>query len=74
MARWHGQQIAAISARPPLPPTRTYASAAKDAPKGDIETRIAVAMEHLRVLHEDGEIEWTDVSPQAAYEMAFLDD
>ena len=74
MARCHGQQIAAISARPPLPPNGTWISPVKDAPKGDIETRIAAAMEHLRALHEDGEIEWTDVSPQTAYEMAFLDD
>ena len=36
--------------------------------------RITAAMEHLREVHEDGEIEWTDVSPQTAYEMAFLDD
>jgi hypothetical protein len=30
-------------------------------------------MEHLREPHEYGEIDWTDVSPQAAYEIAFLD-
>jgi hypothetical protein len=74
MQRWHGQQMAAVSARPQLPPTRTWSSPGEKAPVDDIETRIATAREQLRELHEDGEIEWTDVSPQAAYEMAFLDD
>jgi hypothetical protein len=31
-------------------------------------------MEHLRERHEYGEIDWTDVSPLATYEMAFRAD
>jgi hypothetical protein len=74
MARWQKQQLAAISARLPLPPSQTWASPPDTAPQGAIEARIAAAMEHLRELHEYGEIDWTDVSPRAAYAMAFLDD
>ncbi len=74
MARWHEQQLAAISARPPMPPSRPWPTPDTAAPKSVIEARIAEAMEQLRDLHEHGEIEWTQVSPQAAYEMAFLDD
>lgn len=39
-----------------------------------VEARIATAAERLRELREAGEIDWTDVSPLAAYEMAFIDD
>jgi len=42
-------------------------------PTNEIEARIAAAMEDLRDLHEAGEIDWTNLSPQAAYEFAFLD-
>jgi hypothetical protein len=31
-------------------------------------------MEHLRTLHETGEIEWSQVSPLIAFQMAFMDD
>ena len=55
---------------PPPAATPTEATAAKSA----IEARIAAAMDQLRELHEFGEIDWIDVSPQAAYEMAFLGD
>ena len=40
----------------------------------DIEARIAAAAEELLTLHEHGEIEWTDLSPHAVYELAFMDD
>jgi hypothetical protein len=43
------------------------------APKS-VEARIPAAAEELRRLHESGEICWTDLSPLAAYQMAFLDD
>jgi hypothetical protein len=39
-----------------------------------VEARIAAAAEELRRLQESGEIGWTDLSPLAAYQMAFLDD
>jgi hypothetical protein len=62
MTRWHQQQLAAISARLSLPPSQTWALSPDTAPKSAIEARIAAAMEHLRDLHEYGEIDWTDVS------------
>jgi hypothetical protein len=68
------QQLAAISARLTLPPSQTWASPPDTAPKSAIEARIAAAMEQFLERHEYGEIEWTDVSPQGVYEMAFLDD
>ena len=74
MTRWHAQQLAAISTRPPLPSMTDWTAATAKEPRTHIEERIAEAMEHLRELHENGEIDWTDVSAQAAYEMAFLDD
>jgi len=73
MTRWHKPQLAAISARLTLPPLQTWASHPDAAPKSAIEARIAAAMEHLQEPHECGEIDWIDVSPQAAYEIAFLD-
>jgi hypothetical protein len=36
--------------------------------------RIDAAIEQLRHLHEAGEIDWSDVSAQAACEWAFMDD
>ncbi|MGA9867267.1 MAG: hypothetical protein WBQ75_12620 [Acetobacteraceae bacterium] len=39
-----------------------------------IEARTERAAERLRELHEAGEIDWTDVSPLAAYKMAFMDE
>ena len=74
MARWYKQQLAAIAARPPLPSSRSWPSQPDAAPKNATDARFAAAAEHLRALHENGEIEWTDVSPLAAYEMAVLDD
>ena len=74
MARWHSQQLTAIAARPPQPSVPDWTLNDHKTPKTQIEARIAEAMEHLRELHENGEIEWTDVSAQAAYELAFLDE
>jgi hypothetical protein len=39
-----------------------------------VDARIAEAAAHLRTLHEAGEIDWSDVHPLAAFEMAFIDD
>ena len=74
MARWHAQQLATISSRPSLPPQRDWKQPIENPTKSLVEARVCEAMEHLRALHECGEIEWTDVSALAAYEMAFLDD
>ena len=74
MACWYRQQMALILARPPLPPRQAWDAPAITTQKNAIESRVAEATERLRELHEDGEVEWTDVSSQAAYEMAFLDD
>lgn len=74
MARWYRQQIEAIAARPPVPPPRAWPDPVRVAPANEIEDRVANALERLRELHECGEIDWTDLSPQAALEIAFLDD
>lgn len=74
MTRWYRQQMATIAVPPPMPLLRNWPTLPPAAPDDAIETRIAAAMEHLRALHECGEIEWTDLSPQTACEMAFLDD
>jgi hypothetical protein len=73
MAHWYRQQLALISARPPVPPRQAWQEHSPVTPTNEIEARIAAAMEDLRDLHEDGEIDWTNLSPQAAYEFAFLD-
>lgn len=38
-----------------------------------IERRIEQAAEHLRELHEAGEIDWEDIDQISAYHAAFLD-
>src|SRR4051794_26674506 len=50
----------------PLPARTAHFQAVGDGLAAD-------ALEHLRELHECGEIEWTDVSPHAALELAFMD-
>ena len=42
-------------------------------PSSSYEGKIAQAAEHLRDLQEMGGIEWLDLSPLAAYQMAFMD-
>ena len=74
MANWHAQQLAAIASRPPFPPPLPWPDPLHTAPPDQIEARITAAMDELRDLHECGEIEWTDLSPRAAYELAFMDD
>jgi hypothetical protein len=74
MAHWYRQQMATITAPPPMPLSRDWPTLPPAAPGDAIETRIAAAMEHLRTLHECGEIDWPNLTSQAAYEMAFLDD
>jgi hypothetical protein len=74
MTRWYRQQMATITAQPPMPLSRDWPTLPPAVPADAIEKRIAAAMEHLRALHECGEIDWTHLSSQTAYEMAFLDD
>lgn len=74
MTAWYRQQEAALAAPgyvfcpPPAPPP------VPAAPVHPFAARVAAAAERLRELHEAGEIEWSGVSPLAAYEMAFTDD
>ncbi len=74
VARWHRQQMRAVASRPPVPPNPIWPDPVLGAPTDPIEAGVADAMERLRDLHENGEIEWSDVSALSAYEMAFLDD
>jgi hypothetical protein len=75
MKGWYERQSSLLQAPgfqfnpPPVP-----AHIEDHAPDCPIEDRIADAAEHLRRLLESGEIEWTDLSPQAACEAAFMDD
>jgi hypothetical protein len=57
-----------------MPPPRDWPDRPRIAPSHPIEARVAAAMEHLRELHETGEIEWTDVSQLSAVQMAFMND
>lgn len=74
MARWYAQQQLAIASRPPVPKAVEWPQTEPLSQSDPIEARIVEAMEHLRDLHEQGEIDWQDVHAAAAFEMAFLDD
>lgn len=74
MAAWYRQQLTAIEGGPVVPMAQVWPAAAPVVASNDIEAKIAATAEALRALHEAGEIEWTDLSPRAAYELAFLDD
>jgi hypothetical protein len=74
MADWYRKQIHSIAARPPMPAAQAWSASVRAVPDNDIEARVALAAEELRALHEIGEIDWDDLSPQAAYAFAFLDD
>ena len=74
MTDWYRAQRRALD-RPDFsfrPPARAPIPAATMHPP--IKARIADAAEALRRLHETGEIDWTDLSPLAAYRVAFMDD
>ncbi len=74
MSSWYQQQLAAISHVRPMPPTPRWEPDGPAEPDNPADARIAAAMEELRELHEAGEIDWQDLSLQAALEMAFMDD
>jgi hypothetical protein len=77
MTRWYHHQINILNG--PAIAKRHVTLTSNQAtdtpiPPSNIEARIAAAAEDLRTLHANGEIEWTDLTPQAAYEFAFMDD
>ena len=45
-----------------------------ESPVDPIEAQVAVAADELRALHEEGEVEWSDLGPLSAYHWAFMDD
>lgn len=75
MAAWYAQQRNRL-AQPgyAFRQSLTATAAAIGGPPRMIEARIAGAAEALRVLHDSGDIEWSDLSPRAACEMTFVDD
>ena len=77
MGDWYRAQRRALEQpdfifRPPFP-GMVHKPAPAPAMHRAIEARIADAAEALRRLHETGEVDWSDLSPLAAYQMAFLD-
>jgi hypothetical protein len=75
MRAWYRRQISQLQAPGfAFNPPHAFPAVQEAAPLGVVDARIAEAAEHLRRLHESGEIAWSDVSPQAAYELAFMDD
>jgi hypothetical protein len=73
MAGWYKKQLQDVAARPPGPLVQVWPSSPAVSIT-EIESRVAAAAEELRALHEAGEIDWSGLSPQAAYEFAFLND
>jgi hypothetical protein len=63
--------MATIAAPPPMPLSRDWPTLLPAAPGDAIETRIAAAMEHLRNLHECGEIEWPILFPRLPTQWRF---
>jgi hypothetical protein len=75
MQDWYQRQIRQLQAPGfAFNPPAADAEIEPHASLGAIEARIADAAEQLRRLHETGELDWSDVSPLAAYELAFVDD
>lgn len=74
MRRWYEQQRAAMRTPPSRPVVANGAVAEHPSPISPHEERIREAYEEMRALHETGEITWSELSPQLAYEMAFLDE
>ena len=62
------------TALPPPQQLHTSAIAEVEPPLGTHELRVNAAYGELRTLHEAGEIDWSNLSPQAAYEFAYLDE
>jgi hypothetical protein len=74
MRDWYERQMAMLTAPPAV---RALAPTWVDPPeiaRSAVEMRIAEAYDELRALHEDGELDWANLSPEAAYQFAFLDD
>ncbi len=74
MRDWYTRQIEIANA-PPMPRRLKKPSTPPvENPMSPIETRILDAYDELRALHEDGELGWSSLTPEAAYQFAFLDD
>lgn len=74
MRDWYARQIRMATALPPPQQLHTSAIAEVEPPLGTHELRVNAAYDELRTLHEAGEIDWSNLSPQTAYEFAYLDD
>lgn len=76
MATWYREQLERIASRAaawvapqadlPLPETKH--------PRSPIESRYQACLEDMRMLHEDGELDFGDLNPIACYEAAFCCD
>jgi hypothetical protein len=74
MRRWYEQQLATMRTTPSRPGLNHAPPPESPARLAPHEARIRDAYEELRALHEAGELSWSQLSPQHAYEMAFLDE
>ena len=74
MRRWYEQQLATMRTPPSRPVLKDDAAPEHPTRLAPYEERIRAAYEELRALHEAGELSWSQLSPQTAYEMAFLDE
>jgi hypothetical protein len=74
MQQWYERQLATMRTPPSRPVLKDAAVPEHPARSAPHEERIRDAYEELRALHEAGELSWSQLSPQRAYEMAFLDE
>ena len=74
MEDWFAQQTTLMATKATVRRPTSWPSRSKRIPPPEIDARVAAAMEQLRALHEAGEIDWGDVSPLHAFQMAFLAD
>jgi hypothetical protein len=75
MARWYQRQHAVlVSSRHHRTGDANEEHDENDHAQTELEERVSAAAEELRSLLEAGEIEWTDLSPNAAFEYAFMDE
>lgn len=74
MEKWFTRQTAIAESPFRHRPNRQFSRRTPDPPACPIERKVLAAMEDLRSLHETGDIEWSDLSPLAAYQLAFMDD
>jgi len=73
MDGWDREQMVQLAKRPRLLAARDWPPKL-DPSLDPISARVEACRDELRALHEGGEVEWSDLNPIRAYEMAFLDD